>query len=83
MSSWICKFQSSPVMGGRVVHIGRGLRLFFYCVGDCEALDEREEQTDFTLFVCIYVNINNLYRCSLLPNIKVEAVRILIICHWN
>ncbi len=20
--------------------------------GDCEALDEREEQTDFTLFVC-------------------------------
>jgi hypothetical protein len=25
-------------------------------VGDCEALDEREEQTDFTLFLCIHVN---------------------------
>ena len=25
--------------------------------GDCEALEMREEQTDFTLFVCIYAYI--------------------------
>ncbi len=35
------------------VYIGRGLRLFFYRLRDCEALIEREEQTDFTLFVYI------------------------------
>ena len=50
--SWLgYAFRYAVFFGRDGKHIGRGLRLFFYCVGDCEALDEREEQVDFTLFM--------------------------------
>ena len=28
--------------------------------GDCEALDEREEQVNFTLFLCVILNMNKV-----------------------
>ena len=58
MSPWICMihFHARGVWLG--VYIGRGLRLFFYRLRDCEALIEREEQVNFTLFVVYVVNHN-------------------------
>ncbi len=44
-------------MGGRVCISGVDFGCFSTLFGDCEALDQREEQTDFTLFVCIYAYI--------------------------
>ncbi len=38
---------------GWVIHIGRGFRLLFYLKRACEGLKEREEQVNFTLFVCV------------------------------
>ena len=46
-----------PFMGGRVCISGVDFGCFSTLFGDCEALDQREEQTDFTLFVCIYAYI--------------------------
>lgn len=46
-------------MGGRVVHIERGFRLFFYLKRACEGLKEREDQFELRAFLmCIN---NNLY----------------------
>ena len=44
-------------MGGRVCISGVDFGCFSTFNGDCEALKMREEQTDFTLFVCIYAYI--------------------------
>ena len=44
-------------MGGRVCISGVDFGCFSTLFGDCEALEMREEQTDFTLFVCIYAYI--------------------------
>ena len=56
MSSWVC------IIPVRALHRVGGLYISgvdFGCFstfnGDCEALVEREEWTDFTLFRCIYV----------------------------
>lgn len=50
---WVCNHTPRPIWAGWVVHIGRGFRLLFYFIRACEGLKEREEQTDFTLFVYI------------------------------
>ena len=47
-------------MGGMVYISGVDFGCFSTLFGDCEALVEREEQTDFTLFVCIYAHIIKL-----------------------
>ena len=54
-------FRPRPLYGWEGLHIGRGRRLFSTVCGDCEALEEREDQLDSTLFY-IYVkhNINRL-----------------------
>ena len=44
-------------MGGRVCISGVDFGCFSTSYRDCEALKEREEQTNFTLFVCIYAYI--------------------------
>ena len=51
-------FVLARSMGGRVCISGVDFGCFSTFNGDCEALIEREEQTDFTLFVCIYVIID-------------------------
>ena len=48
-----------PFWVGLGVYIGRGLRLFFYRLRDCEALIEREELTNFTLFLYMAIHIGN------------------------
>ena len=45
-------------MGGRVCISGVDFGCFSASYRDCEALEKREEQTNFTLFVCIYTSIN-------------------------
>jgi len=58
MSSWICMFSiHARLLGGRVVHIERGFRLFFYLKRACEGLKERGEQVTFTLFICVSTSI--------------------------
>ena len=44
-------------MGGRVCISGVDFGCFSASYRDCEALEKREEQTNFTLF-CIYTSIN-------------------------
>ena len=57
MSMWVCINVPHAHHRARwVIHIGRGFRLFFYQNGECEALVEREEQVNFTLFACMYTN---------------------------
>ena len=41
------------LLGGRVVHIERGFGCFSTSYGDCEALDEREDQFELRAF-CVY-----------------------------
>ena len=51
MSMWVCII----VPHAQVIHIGRGFRLLFYLKRACEGLKEREEQVNFTLFLCVYI----------------------------
>ena len=47
-----------PIIGWVGLYIsGVDFGCFSTVYGDCEALDEREEQVDFTLFVCILAKI--------------------------
>ena len=51
---WICNLWSSPVLWAGGLYIsGVDFGCFSTKYGDCEALEKREEQTDFTLFVCL------------------------------
>jgi hypothetical protein len=51
---WVCYRYSTPYIGRGGLYIsGVDFGCFSTKYGDCEALEEREEQTDFTLF-CVY-----------------------------
>ena len=49
-------------MGGRDCISGVDFGCFSTLFGDCEALVEREEQTDFTLFVYICNRENQIFK---------------------
>ena len=52
MSLLVCTTPAR--IAGGVTAYRRGLRLFFYWDGDCEALGKREEQMTAPRFFCIY-----------------------------
>ncbi len=52
---WVCNIKSSPVLWAGGLYIsGVDFGCFSTSYRDCEALIEREEQTDFTLLI-LYV----------------------------
>ena len=56
MSSWdMYLFRPRPQMGGRVCISGVDVGCFSTFSGDCEALKMREDQLEFTLFLCKYM----------------------------
>ena len=52
MSMWVC-YQSTPLRVGRFNILGVDFGCFSTKYGDCEALEKREEQVNFTLFVYV------------------------------
>ena len=64
-------FVLARSMGGRVCISGVDFGCFSTLFGDCEALKMREEQTDFTLFVCIYAYIT--YQLTQIINRLLQA----------
>lgn len=72
MSSWICIFYPRSLIWAGGLYISSvDFSCFSTKYGDCEALEEREIQVTFTLFLCLH--INNL-KCNKMNDIVTKMI---------